>query len=89
MRIVKVSAMWCPSCIVVSKYWKNIKNKYTDIEFVEYDLDMDEEEVKELNIGNKLPEIIFFDNDNKELKRLIGERKQEEIELEIGELYEK
>lgn len=89
MRIVKVSAMWCPSCIVVNKYWKNIKNKYNNIEFIEYDLDMDEDEVKKLNIGNKLPEIIFFDNDNKELKRLIGERKQEDIELEIGELYEK
>ena len=74
MRVVKVSAMWCPSCIIMGKIWKNLKNKYSDIEFVEYDLDMDEEEVKDFNVGNKLPEIILFDDNNNEIKRIIGER---------------
>jgi thiol-disulfide isomerase/thioredoxin len=89
MKIVKVSAMWCPACIVTNKYWKNIKNKYNDIEFLDYDLDMDEEEVKKFNIGNKLPEIIFFDDNDKELKRIIGEKKEEDIDREIGEINAK
>ena len=80
--------MWCPACIVMNKYWKNIKKKFSDIEFIEYDLDMDEDEVKSLNIGNKLPEIIIYNNDSKEVKRIIGERKEEELDREIGELYE-
>ena len=87
MKIIKVGAMWCPACIVTNKYWKKIKEKYKEIEFIDYDLDMDEEEVKELNIGNKLPEIIIYNNNN-EIDRIIGEKKQEEIESIIDK-YEK
>ena len=88
MKVIKVSAMWCPACIVMNKYWKKIKDKYNKIEYVELDLDMDEEEVKKLNIGNKLPEIIIYDNNSNEIKRIIGERKEEELEKEIGVCYE-
>ena len=87
MRIIKVGAMWCPACIITNKYWKEIKKDHTDIEFVELDIDMDEEEVKKLNIGEILPEIIFFDNNSVEIKRIVGEKKKEEIEMEIGEVY--
>jgi thiol-disulfide isomerase/thioredoxin len=88
MKIIKVGAMWCPACIVTNKYWKKIKEKYKDIDFIEYDLDMDEEDVKELKIGNKLPEIIIY-KDTKEVERIIGEKKQEEIESVIDKYYEK
>ena len=88
MRIIKVGAMWCPACIKMSKFWNKIKLDYSNIEFIDLDIDMDEEEVKELNIGNILPEIIVYDND-KEVKRIIGEKKQEEIESVIDKYYEK
>lgn len=86
MKIIKVGAMWCPACIITNKFWKEIKNKYSNIEFVDLDLDMDEDEVKKFNIGKILPEIIIFDNNNNEVKRIIGEKKQIEIEKEIGDL---
>ncbi len=86
MKIIKVGAMWCPACIITNKFWKEIKNKYSNIEFVDLDLDMDEDEVKKFNIGKILPEIIVFDNNNNEIKRIIGEKKQIEIEKEIGDL---
>ncbi len=41
--------------------------------------------MKQYKIGKILPEIIIFDNDGKEIKRIIGEKKQEEIEKEIEE----
>lgn len=89
MKIIKIGAMWCPACIITNKYWKNLKNKYNDIEFIDYDLDLDEEEVKKYNIGKTLPEIIIFDSNNQEIKRVIGEKSLEELEKEIGDVYEK
>ena len=83
MKIIKVGAMWCPACIVTNKYWKRIKEKYSNIEFIEFDLDMDEEEVKKLNVGNILPEFIILDSNNSEIKRIIGEKTQDELEKEI------
>ena len=43
MKIIKIGAMWCPACIVTNKYWKQIIEKYNEIEFIDYDIDMDEE----------------------------------------------
>lgn len=88
MKVVKVGAMWCPACIITNKFWKEIKKEFSNIEFVDLDLDMDEDEVKDLNIGSILPEIIIFNNDQKELTRIIGEKKQNEIEKIIGEYNE-
>ena len=88
MKVIKVGAMWCPACIKMGKFWKEFKDKYTNVEFIDLDLDMDEDEVKPLNIGNILPEIIVYDNDS-EIKRIIGEKNQSEIEKELGGLIEK
>lgn len=86
MKIVKVGAMWCPACIVTNKYWKDLKSKYNEISFADLDLDMDEDEVKDLKIGNILPEIIFFDNNNQEIKRIVGEKNKEEMDKAIGDV---
>lgn len=87
MKVIKVGAMWCPACIVTNKYWKELKQKYSNIEFNDLDIDMDEDEVKPLNIGNTLPVIIIFDDNSKEIKRIIGEKNKDEMDLEIGEVY--
>ena len=89
MKIIKIGAMWCPACIITNKYWKNLKEKFSDAEFIDYDLDLDDEEVKKYNIGKTLPEIIIFDSSDKEIKRIIGEKSLEELEKEIGDVYEK
>lgn len=86
MKIIKVGAMWCPACIVMNKFWKDIKKEYNNINFIEYDLDIDENEIKKLNIGNILPEIIIYDDNNQEVKRIIGEKNKTEIEKEVGEV---
>lgn len=78
MKIVKISAMWCPACIMMSKYWKNIENEFADIEFINYDLDIDEDEIKQYTVGNILPVLIVSNNDV-ELGRLIGEKKYDEV----------
>lgn len=87
MKIVKIGAMWCPGCIVMHKVWDKITDNYPNIDIISYDLDMDSEEVEKYNVGSTLPVIIFYKNEI-EFKRLIGEKKYEDIEEVIMELTE-
>ncbi len=73
MQVIKISAMWCPSCIIVNKFWDDIKKVFKEFEFTDLDLDMDEEEVKKYSVGNTLPVVILLDGTT-EVKRLIGEK---------------
>ena len=88
MKLVRVSSLWCTSCIVTYKEWKKVKEKYPEYEYIEYDYDEDFEEVEKYNIGNILPVIIIFKNDL-EVKRIIGEKKPDELLKEVEALNEK
>ncbi len=72
-EIVVVSAVWCPSCLILKKNLKKLQEEYENVEIKTLDYDFDEEEVQELNVGEKLPVMICGDN------RLIGEKTYEEI----------
>ena len=72
-KIIVISAVWCPSCLILKKHLKRLKEEYPDIEIETLDYDLDEEEVSKYNVGDKLPVIINNDN------RLIGEKSYEEI----------
>lgn len=78
MKIIKISAMWCPSCILMNNVFNRLKKAYPSIEFLEYDYDFDEEKVKPYNLGDVLPVFIF--EENMELERIQGEHSYEEIE---------
>lgn len=80
MKIVRISAVWCTSCIITYNYWYNVKEKYPNIEFVEFDYDTDDIEI--YNIGDILPVTIFF-KDGLEFKRIEGEFKQINLESVI------
>lgn len=85
MKIITINAMWCPACIIMHKRWENIKKMYEEIEFINYDFDMDEDIVKTFSPGDILPVTIFI-KDEKEVSRLTGEKKEEEI-IEVIEQY--
>ena len=85
MKIIKIGAIWCPGCLVMKKVWKNIE-KENELNIKELDYDIDKEEVEKYNIGNILPVIIFLNDKEHELERLIGEQKEEKI-LEIINKY--
>ena len=63
MKIIRINAIWCSACISMHKIWKLIESKYPEIEIVSYDYDIDEDIVKEYNVGDVLPVTIFFKND--------------------------
>ena len=79
MKVIKITAIWCTSCIIMNKVWKEIQEKY-NFDTISYDLDMDEDEVEKYDVGDKLPVFIFQDENNNELFRIIGEKKIEEME---------
>lgn len=82
-EITVVSAVWCPSCLILKKHLKKLNKNYPDLKINTLDYDFDEEEVKKLNVGKILPVIIKYKND--EEKRLIGEKTYEEIEEFLNE----
>lgn len=71
-EVIVISALWCPSCLLLKKELKKLKEEY-NLDFIMLDYDLDEDKVKEYNVGNILPVIIYND------KRLIGEKSYEEI----------
>ena len=79
MKIIKIGSSWCSGCIVMKPIWEEIeKNIKLDSHY--YDYDVYEDMLKEkYNIGDKLPIIIFVDNNNNELERVIGEIKKEDL----------
>ena len=79
MKIKVISAVWCPSCLVMNKMWKKFKEEHPDIQIEKYDYDFDEDIVEKYNVGKKLPVTIFFDENDNELNRLEGEITYEEV----------
>lgn len=75
-NIVVISAVWCPSCLILNKHLKRLKEEY-DINITKLDYDFDD--IEEYNVGDKLPVIILNDEKGNEVKRLIGEKSYQEI----------
>lgn len=84
MQVKIISAIWCNACLVMKKVFKEIEKEYPNIEFIKYDYDIDEEEVKKLEVGEILPVIIFKTKTKEE--RLTGEKTKEEIKDKIEEM---
>lgn len=78
MKIVRVTAVWCMSCLSMKKTWKKVFQEYDNLEIIDLDYDIDSEMIKEYNIGETLPELVVFKND-KEVKRIIGEKTKKEL----------
>ncbi len=78
MKIIKINAIWCSACISMHKIWNEIEKLYSDIEIISYDFDLDEDEIKQFNVGDTLPVAIFYKNEV-EVARLNGEKKIDDI----------
>lgn len=83
MKIIIINAMWCPGCLISKSIWNEIKLMYPNIEYINYDYDLDEDNILKYNIGDIVP-VVIFEKDNIEIKRVIGEKSKKEI-LDIME----
>lgn len=82
MKVIKISAIWCSGCLIMNKVWNQVLDKYK-IETVELDYDIDD--VEKYEVGKVLPVFIFMKND-KEVKRIVGEKSLKEMLEVIEEL---
>ena len=85
MKIIKINAMWCPGCLISKSIWNNIESMYPNHEYISLDYDLDEEKVEKYNVGDILPVVIIIDN-NKEIKRIIGEKSEKEILDQVSDI---
>lgn len=88
MKLIKIGAMWCPSCIIMNKVYQEITNSF-NIELVNYDYDFDEEQIIKYNVGKTLPVAILIDQNNQEILRLVGELKKQEISEKLEKIIRK
>lgn len=80
MKIIKISSLSCPSCIIMNKIINQLQNKYdVEIENLDYDFD----DIEKYSVRKILPVFIFIKNE-KEITRLIGEHKIEDFEKIIN-----
>ena len=83
-KLVVISAIWCPSCLILKKHLKKIREEFPNIEIQELDYDFDSSEVSIYEVGKLLPVIVMLEDDV-EKRRLIGEKSYNEIKEFIGE----
>jgi len=82
MKVVKITALWCSSCLVMNNVWNNLL-KEKEIETISLDYDIDD--ISGYNVGEVLPVFIFY-KDDKEIKRLVGEYSLSELKAVVEEL---
>ena len=78
MKIIKISAMWCPSCLIMNDLITDLINE-TDFELVSYDYDLDQDIVSKYNVDTILPVLIKIDENGNEIKRIKGEHSKKEL----------
>lgn len=73
MKLVKISAMWCMSCIIMNNLLDDVLSKYNVLfDIVDIDYDMDSSLVSLYDVGSVLPVYILMDS-SLEVARLVGE----------------
>ena len=79
MKIIKITASWCPSCLIMNGMIDDIISKY-NLEMISLDFDLDQSEVAKYNVGTMLPVLIKLDANDNEISRIKGEKSEKEIE---------
>lgn len=77
MKVVRISAIWCSSCIITHQKWLSFKEKHPEIECV--DLDYDTDDTHTYQVGKILPVTVFMDGE-RILARIEGEFQEKELE---------
>ncbi len=83
MKLVRISAIWCTSCILTYKDYQKIKEEYKNYTYEELDYDMDD--ITKYDVKDILPVIIIY-KDDKEVTRITGEKRYKEIKNILEEV---
>ena len=62
MKIIKISALWCPACLITNKAIDKIKEEQNiEVENLDYDFDEDPDDLDDLN---DLDDLDYLDDDD-------------------------
>ena len=83
VKVLKFSSTWCAPCNAMKPIFEKVKerNEFSQIEFVSYDIEEDEdgvELVEKYNIKN-IPTIVIVDGNNNPMKKIIGLVQEDEL----------
>lgn len=78
IKIIRIKALWCMSCLVMEKTWKKVFLEFPRVEIIDYDYDDDRDKIDDLEVGNVLPLLIVY-KDDKEISRISGEKSYKEM----------
>lgn len=79
MKVIKIGATWCGSCLEMKKIIEEVQLNFPDVEFISWDIDFDSEKVKEYENSDLIPYIILTEDSGEEIERLVGDSTKEEI----------
>ncbi len=79
MTVLRFTAVWCPSCLIMKSRWRVFFQLRPRYEQVDVDYDDDRDAVKQYGIGDVLPVLIVVDG-TREVLRLVGEKTMKEME---------
>lgn len=80
MKVIRISAIWCSSCLFTFSKWEEFKKNHPEIECVE--LDYDQDDITAYQITEVLPVTIFM-RDEKEVARVLGEFTVKDLESKL------
>jgi len=86
MKMVRITAQWCTSCLIMKKRWKDFINVDSFDEIIDFDYDDDVDQITSYEVGNILPVVIIYDDHSNELKRMIGEISKKQLKKELEEV---
>jgi len=86
MQIIKFTALWCTSCLLMKGRWKTFFQDVKTVAIIDFDYDDSEQEVKAYQIGNILPVMIICDEHNHEIMRIVGEKSLKELHQLLDEV---
>ena len=78
MKVLKFGAIWCKECIVMRPMWNDIEEEIPELVTENIDADENPEILKKYDVSD-VPVFIFLDKDNKEIIRLKGAQKKENL----------
>lgn len=84
MKLIKIGAVWCSGCLIMNKVWNKVLKEFT-FEYLELDIDIDEEIVDTYGKFEVLPAFIVMDRE-KEITRFSGEYSYDEFVKKLKEV---
>jgi hypothetical protein len=76
MKAVRITAMWCMSCLVMKSRYDRMFKAYDIDEIIDLDYDLDH--VEQYQAGRILPVVIIYDKDEEKI-RIIGEKSKKQL----------